>query len=173
MGKTQFITDSEIYRTVLLENVAFAKNLLWIATADIKDLHVKKGRRMVPFLEVLSDLLHKGVQVRLIHAREPGPAFRKDFDMYPNLADGIERLLCPRNHMKCVVVDREFAYTGSANLTGAGMGAKGPNRRNFESGIVTTDRGLVDRISEQFDSIWMGQWCEKCGRKDYCLEHRE
>jgi len=32
----------------------------------------------------------------------------------------------------------KFAYTGSANLTGAGPGIKSANTRNFESGFVTT-----------------------------------
>jgi outer membrane protein assembly factor BamB len=35
------------------------------------------------------------------------------------------------------VIDGKFAYMGSANLTGAGLGMKGTNTRNFESGIVS------------------------------------
>ena len=38
-----------------------------------------------PFLGVLSDLIGKGVEVRLIHAKEPGPNFREDFDRYPQM----------------------------------------------------------------------------------------
>lgn len=41
---------------------------LWIGTADIKDLYVLQGRTEKPFLGVLSDLLGKGVEVRLILA---------------------------------------------------------------------------------------------------------
>jgi predicted transcriptional regulator len=48
---------------------------------------------MVPFLEIIADLLKKGVKVRLIHAKQPGPAFRTDFDRYAELAEGLERLL--------------------------------------------------------------------------------
>ena len=123
--------------------------------------------------EILSDLVDRGIAIRLIHAGEPGPAFRKDFDHYPNLIDGMERLLCPRAHLKAVIVDGQFAYTGSANLTGAGIGAKGEHRRNFESGIVTTDPELVSQIMAQFDSIWMGAHCEKCKRKKYCAEYTD
>lgn len=41
---------------------------LWIGTADIKDLYVLQGCTEKPFLGVLSELLGKGVEVRLIHA---------------------------------------------------------------------------------------------------------
>lgn len=42
--------------------------------------------------------MKKGVEVRLIHAKEPGTAFREDFDKYPALWGGMERRLCPRAH---------------------------------------------------------------------------
>ncbi len=171
MPRTRFITDGEVYREILLAEVPLARQFLWIGTADLKDLHVAKGKRMVPFLEILSDLLEAGVAVRLIHAKEPGPAFREDFDRYPVLIEGLERMLCPRAHFKTVVVDGRLAYSGSANLTGAGMGAKGPHRRNFEGGIITTDPALVGPIMEQFDNLWIGQHCDKCRRKEYCTEH--
>lgn len=99
---TQFLTDRELYQRVILDAVPEAERFLWLATSDLKDLYVGKGRRMVPFLEVLSDLVGRGVSVRLIHASEPGPAFRKDFDRYPSLIEGVERLLCPRTHIKAV-----------------------------------------------------------------------
>lgn len=172
-GKTQFITDRQIYERVIREAVTSATTFLWLGTSDLKDLHVHKGKRMVPFLEVLSDLLKQGVAIRLIHAKEPGKMFREDFDRYPRLFSRMERLLCPRVHFKTVVVDGTFAYSGSANLTGAGMGAKSTKKRNFESGFVTTDRELVKQIMEQFDNVWMGKHCPECGRKDYCPDYKE
>ncbi len=173
MGKTEYITNEQIYKLVLEEQVPDAKNFLWIATADIKDLHVPKGRKWIPFLSVLSGLVDNGVQIRLIHSKEPGPAFREDFDRYPNLIEGIERILCPRAHFKAVIVDGEFAYAGSANLTGAGMGAKNPNKRNFENGIITRDQHLIQQIMEQFDKVWIGEWCGKCMRKKYCADYED
>lgn len=167
----KFVTDREIYDEVVCRAVPKAGRLLWLATADLKDLHVHKQGRMVPFLELLSDLVRRSVEVRLLHAKEPGPIFRADFDRYPNLSKGLERMLCPRVHLKCVVVDGEYAYMGSANLTGAGVGAKSVNRRNFESGIVTTDPAMISGIMEQFDAIWRGSHCPECGRKEFCDEH--
>ena len=171
MPTTEFITDTEIYQRVILDKVPHAKHFVWIATADIKDMHVSKKSRMVPFLEILSDLVKNNVSIRLIHAKEPGPNFRNDFDKYPNLIKGIERLLCPRVHFKSIIVDAEFAYSGSANLTGAGLGAKSPNRRNFEAGFITTEDHLIDEIMKQFDDVWMGSHCSKCGRKAHCADY--
>ena len=170
MRDTRFITDRQIYEQVIQESVPSAKEFLWLATSDLKDLHVNQQKRMVPFLKALSDLIAAGVAVRLLHAKEPGPAFRQDFDRYPNLIDGLERMLCPRVHFKSVIVDGRTAYSGSANLTGAGMGAKSSRRRNFESGIITTDPASIASIMDQFDQVWMGGQCESCQRKRYCAD---
>lgn len=167
---TELISDKQIYERVIQKVVVEADRYVWIATADIKDMYVKKGNRMVPFLNVLSDLIENGISVRLLHAKEPGPNFRKDFDRFPLLIDGLERMLCPRVHFKSVIVDGNIAYTGSANLTGAGMGAKGGNRRNFESGILSDDPVMVEGIMTQFDRVWIGDHCESCERKKYCSD---
>jgi phosphatidylserine/phosphatidylglycerophosphate/cardiolipin synthase-like enzyme len=167
------VFDHDIYEKVVLEAIPSAQRFVWIGTSDLKDLYVGKKGRMVPFLETVSDLVNRNVAVRLIHAKEPGDAFRRDFDRYPSLIDGMERILCPRVHFKCVVVDGTFAYSGSANLTGAGMGAKNDYRRNFEAGITTTDAEFVGRIMDQFDSVWMGKRCDGCERKKYCADYKD
>ncbi|HQO08827.1 MAG TPA: phospholipase D-like domain-containing protein [Clostridiales bacterium] len=168
---TEFITNKDIYEKVIQERIPKAEKFVWIGTSDIKDLYVKKKTKMVPFLEVLSDLIKKGVEIRLIHAKEPGEIFREEFDKYPALIKGMERLLCPRVHFKIVIIDGTFAYTGSANLTGAGMGSKSENNRNFENGFITDSEALVNKIMDQYDSVWMGRHCKKCGRKEFCTEH--
>lgn len=165
----EFITGKDHYDKVI-ERVASVKKSLWIGTADIKDLYVKAGNRAIPFLGVLANLLRQGVEIRLIHAKEPGPAFREDFDRYPILKTGLERMLCPRVHFKIVIFDFETAYIGSANLTGAGIGMKSSNRRNFEAGILTNELSLVEAATEQFDSVWRGAHCPHCGRRQYCAE---
>jgi phosphatidylserine/phosphatidylglycerophosphate/cardiolipin synthase-like enzyme len=167
MNDIHFITNSQLYKDVT-ESVADAKSFVWIGTADIKDLHVKQGGRVFSFLSVLDSLVKKGVAIRLLHAKEPGANFRKSFDKYPLLWDNIERQLCPRVHFKHIIIDGKLAYTGSANLTGAGLGMKGDNTRNFESGIVTTDKELVSAVMDQFDEVWMGKFCRNCKRRDYC-----
>ncbi len=167
----QIVLNEAIYQTVIRDEIPAARRFLWILTADIKDLHVDIGRkRYVPFLQVLADLVGRGVDVRLIHAKEPGPRFRKDFDRFPELveSDRFERLLCPRNHMKLVIVDAKFAYLGSANLTGAGMGAKSPSRRNFEVGAITRDPSEIRELMAFVDRLYLGEFCIGCGRRDVC-----
>jgi phosphatidylserine/phosphatidylglycerophosphate/cardiolipin synthase-like enzyme len=169
----EFITDREIYEKVICESIPKAKKFLWLATSHLKDLYVDKQGKMVPFLEVLSDLVRKRVEVRLLNAKEPGPVFRRDFDRYPNLIKGMERILCPRVHFKSAIIDGRFAYIGSANLTGAGMGAKGADRRNFEAGIITDDRKILDKAMEQFDWVWRGEHCRGCKRKKFCTDYKD
>ena len=82
----------------------------------------------------------------------------------------MERMLCPRVHFKCMVVDGVNAYLGSANLTGAGGGAKSETMRNFENGILTDDPSLVEPLFEQFDSVWRGDFCRNCGRRKFCSD---
>ena len=166
---TTFLSNRAIYETVIRDTVPQTRERLWIATADIKDMYVETGGRdMVPFLAVLDGLLKRGVEIRLIHAKEPGPNWREDFDRYPGLWGGMERMLCPRVHFKCVIVDGVKAYFGSANLTGAGMGAKSERKRNFENGVLTDDPALVEPLVEQFDLVWRGEYCRDCGRRDFC-----
>ena len=163
----EFISGTDHY-TKVIDRVASVKNSLWIGTADIKDLYVKSGNSSEPFLGMLARLLKRGVEIRLIHAKEPGPAFREDFDRYPILKTGLERMLCPRVHFKMLIFDFDTAYIGSANLTGAGMGMKSSNRRNFEAGILTNEPSLIDAASEEFDRVWRGEHCTRCGRRQYC-----
>ena len=176
---TTFLSNRDIYESAVCGIVPQVRERLWIATADIKDMYVppslatearRCGRDMVPFLEVLDGMVKRGIEVRLIHAKDPGPNWRDDFDRYPTLWTAMERVLCPRVHFKCIIVDGVKAYFGSANLTGAGMGAKSERKRNFENGVLTDDPALVNPLVEQFDSVWRGDFCRDCGRREHCTD---
>ena len=136
----QYIANEDHYDKVI-EKIKDCKKTLWIGTADIKDLYVKDGRGTKPLLEVLSDLAK---------------------------TEGMERVLCPRVHFKIIVFDLKTAYVGSANLTGAGLGMKGENTRNFEAGVLSSNKDFVNNAAEQFDSVWMGAHCKGCSRKKFC-----
>ncbi len=163
------ITGAEMYNKVIRQ-IPKAHRFVWIGTADIKDMHVAVGNGSVSFLYMLNHLVQKGVEIRLLHAKEPGKNFRDSYDKYPTLWKKMERRMCPRVHFKIVVIDGQFAYTGSANLTGAGLGMKSPYRRNFEMGIITTEADWIDTIMQYFDAIWQGTQCPACGRKKFCKD---
>lgn len=165
----KYISNNQHYNEVLAR-IAAVKHTLWIGTADIKDVYVKAGTKAIPLLAVLDKLIKHGVSIRLLHAKEPGPNYRNDYDKFPSLWSGMEMTLCPRIHFKLIVFDLNVAYIGSANLTGAGIGMKSSNRRNFEAGILTNEPSLVNAVIEQFDEVWRGSFCEKCGRKKFCKE---
>ncbi len=167
----KLILNHDTYTAVLREIVPSARRMLWLVTADLKDLFVEGGRgKFVPFLQVIAEKIREGVEVRLVHAKEPGPRFRADFDRFPELieSDLFTRILCPRMHMKCVIADGRIAYIGSANLTGAGLGAKGDHRRNFEAGVVTEDRELIAELMAFLDAFFLGDHCLKCQRREVC-----
>ena len=164
---TTYISDTEHYSNVL-SHVATVKHSLVIGTADIKDLYVKVADGSQPFLAVLDTLVRRGVEVRLLHAKEPGPNFQAEFDRYPMLIKRLQRRLCPRVHFKMLIFDCKQAYIGSANLTGAGIGMKSDGKRNFEAGIFTDDLTLVDTAADHFNRVWTGEHCNDCKRKAYC-----
>ena len=170
MPVIDLVLNEDIHQRVIVEMLPRAERYLWIVTADLKDLHVKKGRRFVPLLEILSDLVNEGVAVRLFHAKEPGPRFREDFDRYPSLieSDLFERILCPRIHTKAIIVDGKEGFIGSANLTGAGVGAKSPLRRNFEAGFVTDEKKHLGPMMEWIDQLYLGEFCQNCQRRETC-----
>ena len=81
MSFIKYIADENHYKEVL-SLVGKAKQTVWIGTADIKDLYVDDK----PFLALIASLLKKGVEVRLIHAKEPGTSWREDHEKHPILA---------------------------------------------------------------------------------------
>jgi phosphatidylserine/phosphatidylglycerophosphate/cardiolipin synthase-like enzyme len=153
-----------------------AKRSVWIATANLKELMVEApvqmpGRRRDyrSVLELLEPLAERGVELRILHAALPSRPFRDEFDRHPGLVQGgLELRMCPRVHLKTVIVDAELLYLGSANWTGAGLGAKGEGRRNFELGILSRDEQLLDQVQALYDTIWRGEPCAGCKLREEC-----
>lgn len=159
---------------VVMTRVLRARCSIWIATANLKELLVEGPRRSARsrdrFASVLTcfdALAHTGVELRLLHAGPPSRAFRRSFDSCARLVEGgLELRQCPRVHFKTVIVDGEFCYLGSANWTGAGLGAKGEGRRNFELGMVSEDEDLIDQIQAMYQTVWSGSACRDCKLRD-------
>ena len=128
-----------------------------------------KRSAYVSILAVLDDLAARDVELRLLHAELPSRPFRETLADHPRLVGGgLALRRCPRVHLKTVIVDGALLYLGSANWTGAGLGAKGSGRRNFELGIVTENAGLLDDVQALYEQIWSGGECAACKLKDVC-----
>lgn len=172
-ARVRLLADSEHYDKLVAKELAGAEVALWIGTANVKDLHVEapigtraRARgRYISIVEVLGSLVARGVDVRLLHGRPPSGPFRAA------LAKSKKRIamrMCPRVHLKTVTIDGRLVYLGSANFTGAGLGARGASRRNFELGILSDDEYLLDRVQSRFDAIWSGRECKGCGMRRLC-----
>jgi phosphatidylserine/phosphatidylglycerophosphate/cardiolipin synthase-like enzyme len=167
--KYELLKNAEIYRKVVLDRMLRAERSLWIASANLKDMHVEHRRTFRSVLAVFRDLSDKGVDVRVLHAGVPGDRYLyslKDAGLIG--APNFTMKRCPRVHFKCVLVDDTWSFLGSPNLTGAGMGAKSDHRSNFELGILSDDAGLRHGLLSLFLDVWSGRMCETCGRKPFC-----
>jgi phosphatidylserine/phosphatidylglycerophosphate/cardiolipin synthase-like enzyme len=171
------IVDRAHYEEVILGAVARARVSVWIGTATLKELHVEaqvgtraRARgRYVSILQVFEGLADKGVELRLLHATLPSRPFRAELARRRRLTPGaLAMRQCPRVHLKLIAVDGRSLYLGSANFTGAGLGAKGDGRRNFEMGILTDDERMLDIAQERFDRIWSGRECGGCKLRSVC-----
>jgi len=163
------LQGSELYREVILDKLAHARESVLIATANLKDMQVERDGKFVSVLALFSDLAARGVDLRILHAELPSRPFRASFEKRRRLtAGGLSLKICPRVHFKAVVIDGAWVYAGSANLTGAGLGAKGEGRRNFEVGFCTEDFETVDRVKALFEAIWTGAECASCKLRSVC-----
>jgi phosphatidylserine/phosphatidylglycerophosphate/cardiolipin synthase-like enzyme len=165
------VEGREHYERVI-QAVRRAETSVWIATANLKEMLVEGSwprRRYRSVLHDLADLARKGVELRLMHAAHPSRPFRRSFDRLPVLIEGgLEMRVCPRLHFKAVIVDGSFLYLGSANWTGAGLGAKGEHKRNFELGFVTANCALLDEVQATYERLWRGEPCGACRLRDSC-----
>ena len=169
-GSGELVIDQQHYHRIVRDGILRATVSLDVMTADFKAMLVPAaglGRREAPsIVEVFRRLAAKGVEIRLLHAGTPSSAALRELKRA--LPAGLTIRRCPRLHAKAVVVDCRVMYLGSANLTGAGLGAKADGRRNFEMGLWTESQVLIDAVLDQFNALWEGRRCAGCKRKDVC-----
>jgi phosphatidylserine/phosphatidylglycerophosphate/cardiolipin synthase-like enzyme len=167
----ELLTGMELHQKVIQEAVLHAENYVWIATANLKDMHITKARGYRPILEAFNEMAGQGIRFRIIHSDLPSRPFRRTLDRFPRLIEGaLELQICRRSHWKMVIVDGRFIYLGSANFTGAGLGVKGEKKRNLELGITSGDPILVSRIMDVFDAFWIGTYCLDCSFRKGCAD---
>ena len=176
-ARVRLVQDLEHYEQVMLRAVTEARVSVWIATANVKDIHLEapigtRARARGEYLSIteqLSELVRRNVEVRILHGALPSRPFRESLAKSKDLnAPRFEMRHCPRVHLKMIAVDGSYLYLGSANFTGAGLGAKGEGRRNFELGISTDDDVLLDVTQARFERIWRGAECGNCRLRAEC-----
>jgi len=169
-GVVELVTGRRHLERVVQEGIRRARADLALATADLKAMLVPgpRGGRARSLLALLRELAEGGVEIRLLHSGIPSRAALEELEA--PLPTRMQLRRCVRVHTKAVIVDASKMYVGSANLTGAGLGAKGESRRNFEAGIWTEDPELIDPILEWFDHLWEGRLCTGCDRRNVCPE---
>jgi len=167
--EAELLSGTELYREVILRRLAQARESVWISTANVKEMYVERDGSFESILALFSELAGRGVELKLLHAELPSRPFRAAFDKRKRLVrGGLSLKICPRVHFKTVLVDGAWCYLGSANLTGAGLGAKGEDKRNFELGFVTEDFDVIDRVTALFESVWSGVECRTCKLRELC-----
>ncbi|HEX7668427.1 MAG TPA: phospholipase D family protein [Polyangiaceae bacterium] len=176
-ASVDLVVDRQHYDDVVLGALHRARVSVWIATANVKDVHIQapigtraraRGRYM-SVTEHFESLVDRGVEIRLLHGALPSRPFRASLDKRRRLVPPrFEMRHCPRVHLKLIAVDGAYLYLGSANFTGAGLGAKGDGRRNFEMGISTDDDVFLDGAQSRFDRIWTGKECGACRLRSVC-----
>ncbi|MBT5231715.1 MAG: phospholipase [Methylococcales bacterium] len=167
-ANTLLLNEDNIHQRVIVDTLLEAKQTVWIATANLKDMHIKAHRGFEPILQTFDEMVRAGVRIRIIHSDLPSKSFRNTLEEYPVLQQNMELQVCPRCHWKMVIVDSHSAYFGSANFTGAGLGVKNIQRRNLEIGTLTTDPAWVQQLELQFDEFWMGNFCNHCALRKKC-----
>jgi phosphatidylserine/phosphatidylglycerophosphate/cardiolipin synthase-like enzyme len=159
VGQVELVVDGQHFHRIVRDGILKAKVSVDIATADFKAMLVPTvgSRRARSIVEVFRQLASRGVEIRLLHAGTPSSSALQE--LKKALPANLVIRRCPRLHSKCVIIDCERMYLGSANLTGAGLGAKSDGRRNFEMGVWTESPPLIDAVLEQFNALWEGRRC--------------
>lgn len=169
----EFLSDEQIYRKLMREEIPSARESVFIATALVKQtqIEITKGE-FGPFIQLVDDLIRRRVSVSILLAGKPSKSFMDSIARFPRVAAALQFRVCARNHMKIVLIDNARLYLGSANLTGAGMGRKSNDRRNFEFGLYTTDPRLIRRVSGMAEEIWLQKPCRSRQATRLCaFEH--
>src|SRR5438128_3768350 len=120
------LCGSELYREVILDKLAHARESVLIATANLKDMQVERDGKFVSVLALFSDLAARGVDLRILHAELPSRPFRASFEKRRRLtAGGLSLKTCPPVHFNAVVIDGAWVHPRTAHPTGPALGATG------------------------------------------------
>lgn len=148
---------------VISNGLVKARESVIIGTYNLQDIRIQLGNRSTSLSEVLIHLLKKGVKILICLASFMRKSrFIQTMSMNRLAREKMAIRFCRRMHFKTIIVDLEYAYVGTANISGAGVGLKSQERRNFELGFVTHDSELIADVASTFMEIFNGKFCPKC-----------
>jgi len=155
---------NELFDKVIARGLMQAKGSLIIGTYNLQDIRiaVNESYKTVSLSDVVVSLLKRNVQILMVLA-----AFMLKSRFIQTLQEkcrnheNLRIRFCRRMHLKAVIVDLKYAYIGSANLSGAGVGLKSLQKRNFELGFITRDTELIADVASMFMEIFTGKFCAK------------
>lgn len=165
------MSAAEIHDRIRAELPATQSSLI-IATALAKEAKFDVGGESQSFLAILDDLIERGVDVFLLLGGCPSQPFIRSWGEFVNTREKLQWRLCARNHLKALIIDNRVLYFGSANVTGAGMGARRKGKRNYEIGTWTQDQRVIETVARTIRQIWLEEGCGDCQAKKTCInEH--
>ncbi|HUY00664.1 MAG TPA: phospholipase D-like domain-containing protein [Candidatus Deferrimicrobium sp.] len=157
--------NRELFEKVISKGLVKATKSLLIGTYNLQDIKIQLGNSTTSLSKVLIELLKKNVRILICLAPFMFQSqFIKTLSMNDFAREKISIRFCKRMHFKTIIVDLRYAYIGTANLSGAGVGLKSDRRRNFELGFVTQNSDLIADIAGTFMEIFSGKYCshQKC-----------
>lgn len=149
----------DLYQHVMRDGLLKAQRLVLVATANLKNPFLEYRGTKMRLSDIVKEKVKQGVKFYfLAHDNAQNSFVFKEL----RSRDDVQFAFCGRQHMKLVVIDDKFAYAGSANLTGAGLGMRSKARRNFEVGFTTHDPAAITRLREAIVQVWSGGQCSDC-----------
>ena len=157
--------DCELFDKVITDGLLTARESLIIGTYNLQNIRIPLRNYTTSLSDFLMKLAKRNVKILICLAPfMQNSRFMQALSRDSVAKDKIAVRFCRRMHFKTIIVDLKYAYMGTANLSGAGVGLKSEKRRNFELGFVTEDPDLIADITATFLEIFNGKFCskEKC-----------
>ena len=153
-----YVADEEHY-TLVFKRMSEVKQSLKIATADLKNFNIfiddKDTKGPIRPWQFFTTLVERGVHVEIV-CMDPIDFYNYTKKNCPQLLDNplFELRLNKHNHMKIFIFDDEYAYIGSANITGAAIGKRSVRKRNYEAGMLIWRDDLLQNLLCHFYKSW-------------------
>ena len=141
-----------------------AQESIIIGTYNLQNIKIQQRNRNTSLSEVLIQKAKRNVKILIcLAAFMRKSRFINTLRTHPVAhTHKLAIRFCRRMHFKTIIVDLKYAYIGTANISGAGIGLKSQQRRNFELGFVTRDIELIADVGTTFMEIFNGKYCDKC-----------